>query len=65
MKTASLVDGAWRLDVTDTHEAVTQITAFAQQHDVRILEITSAVASLEDAFMTILEQNTDASQVKR
>jgi len=64
VKAASLVDRAWRLEVADIHKAVTEITAFAQQHDVRVLEITSGAVSLEDAFMTILERSTRAPEVK-
>ena len=54
---ASLVDGTWRLEVTDPHAAVTQIVSFAEKHGVRILEIGTATASLEDAFMEILKDN--------
>ena len=52
---ASLVDGSWRLEVTDPHAAITQIVSFAEKYGVRILEIGTATASLEDAFMKILQ----------
>jgi len=54
---ASLVDGTWRLEVTDPHAAVAQIVFFAEKYGVRVLEIGTATASLEDAFMEILKDN--------
>jgi ABC-2 type transport system ATP-binding protein len=54
---ASLVDGTWRLEVTDPHAAVAQIVSFAEKHGLRVLEIETATASLEDAFMEILKDN--------
>jgi len=65
VKAASFVDGAWRLELTDTHATLTQLTAFAQQRDVRILGITSAAANLEDAFMAIIERDADQPEPKR
>ena len=59
---ASLVDGTWRLEVSDPHAAVTQIVSFAEKYGVRVLEIGTATASLEDAFMTILKDNVDGRE---
>jgi len=59
---ASLVDGTWRLEVTDPHAAVTQIVFFAEKHGVRVLEIGTTTASLEDAFMEILKDNVDGRE---
>ena len=65
VKEASLVGRAWRLEVTDTHTAVAEITAFAGRRGVRILEISSAAASLEDAFMTIIERGAGEPEARR
>jgi len=51
----SQANGAWQLDVIDVHTAVAQLVSFAERRAVRIEEIGSAGASLEDAFVTILE----------
>jgi ABC-2 type transport system ATP-binding protein len=55
VRSISSIDGTWHLEVTDPHTAVSQIVSFAEQQGVRILEIETTGASLEDAFMTILE----------
>jgi len=47
------------LDVSDTHLAVAQLVSFAEQEGVRILQMASALPSLEDAFVSILEQHDD------
>ena len=54
IKAAALVGDRWRLEVSDTHEAVAQLVWFAGQQGVRLLEIDSATVSFEDAFMDIL-----------
>ena len=51
----SQVNGAWQLGMTDVHTAVAQLVSFAERRTVRIEELSSAGASLEDAFVTILE----------
>lgn len=56
---ASMVDGTWRLEITDPHAAVAQILSFADQRGLRVVEIGTTTASLEDAFMTILQDNRD------
>jgi ABC-2 type transport system ATP-binding protein len=57
-KSAKAVDGKWRLETSDVHTAVAQITAFAAARALRILEINSEITSLEDAFMTILDDKS-------
>ena len=52
------IDGEWRLEASDTHAGVAQIVAFAETQGVRIDQIRAAGATLEDAFITILEQNS-------
>jgi ABC-2 type transport system ATP-binding protein len=52
---AAVVDGAWRLQVADTHTAISQIVSFAEERGIRILAVGSFFPSLEDAFVTILE----------
>ena len=64
VKSATVVEGKWRLETSDIHKAVGQITGFAESRGLRILEINSETTSLEDAFMTILtdklsRQDTD------
>jgi ABC-2 type transport system ATP-binding protein len=55
VRSVSSIDGTWHLEVTDPHAAVSQIVSFAEKQGVRILEIRTAAVSLEDAFMTIVE----------
>jgi ABC-2 type transport system ATP-binding protein len=55
VRSVNAIDGMLHLKVTDPHAAVSQIVSFAEKQGVRILEIRTAGASLEDAFMTILE----------
>ena len=50
-------DGAWRLEVDNTHEAVSQLMLLAEKRGFRVLEIDTITPSLEDAFMKILETN--------
>jgi ABC-2 type transport system ATP-binding protein len=57
VRSASIVDGTWHLEITDPHAAVAQILSFADKRGVRVVEIGTATASLEDAFMTILQEN--------
>ncbi len=49
------VDGAWRLEVTDTHAAVAQLVSFAEKEGLRVSEIGTITPTLEDAFVAILE----------
>jgi len=65
VKTAALSEGRWALDVSDVHVATIEITALAEKKGLRILEITSGGASLEDAFMTILDANTAGREADR
>jgi len=59
VRSISLVEGAWRLEVTDVHRAAAQLLSFADEHVVRILELNTSTPSLEDAFMTILESDSE------
>ncbi len=45
------------LDVNGTHSATAQLISFAEQNGVRVLHISSAPPSLEDAFVTILKEH--------
>ena len=57
-------DHAWRLEVSDTHVALAQLLTFSETWQLRLEEINSAGASLEDAFMEILQDNlTDLGKV--
>jgi len=50
-------DHAWRLEVSDTHTALAQLLAFGETAGLRLEGINSTGASLEDAFMEILQDN--------
>jgi ABC-2 type transport system ATP-binding protein len=57
VRTAAHVDGKWRLEVDDLHTAVCDLVAFAQQRTLRILELDTAGVTLEEAFISILDDN--------
>jgi ABC-2 type transport system ATP-binding protein len=57
----SSIDGAWRLEATDVHAAVSQLVAFAEKHGVRIVDIGTATPSFEDVFMSILREDVAGS----
>jgi ABC-2 type transport system ATP-binding protein len=59
IRSMTVADDGWRLDVTSTHEAVGQLMRLADKEGFRILEIDTITPSLEDAFMTILEAGTN------
>lgn len=59
---ASQAEGGWRLEVSDTHEATAQVLAFAEKQDIRVLEINTLGASLEDAFMALLNDGSRAPE---
>jgi len=59
VRSACMVDGTWHLEITDPHAAVAQILSFAEKRGDRVLEIGTTTASLEDAFMTILQANRE------
>jgi ABC-2 type transport system ATP-binding protein len=50
-------NGAWRLEVADTHTALAQLLAFCDTAGLRLEALTATGASLEDAFMEILQDN--------
>jgi ABC-2 type transport system ATP-binding protein len=58
-RSASMIGGTWHLEITDPHAAVAQILSFADKEGVRVVEIGTTTASLEDAFITILQDNRD------
>ncbi len=62
VQAAAFAEGTWRLEVRETHAAVAQVASFAEERGLRILHVTSAAASLEDAFMTILEGGAPAPE---
>jgi hypothetical protein len=49
-------NGAWRLEVVEAQAALEQLVAFAGSEGVRISEINTITASLEDAFMSFLKE---------
>lgn len=58
VRSASCASGTWQLEVTDTHAAVAQIISLAEKQHLKIAEVSTAGVSLEDAFMTILEDRS-------
>ena len=54
VRSAGLADGTWRLEAADTHAAVAEVVAFADRQGVRVEQIDSTAASLEEAFMALL-----------
>ncbi|MFZ5450674.1 MAG: ATP-binding cassette domain-containing protein [Thermodesulfobacteriota bacterium] len=52
---ASPRNGAWRLEIAEVQAALEQLAAFAGSAGVRISEISTMTASLEDAFMSFLK----------
>ena len=65
VQAAARADGKWLLTVRHTHEAVAQLAPFAERQGVRILEISSAAASLEDAFVTILKEGAAETETRQ
>lgn len=53
---ASSQNGTWRLEIAEAHAALEQLVAFAGSEGVRISEINTITASLEDAFMRFLQE---------
>ena len=58
---AALSKGTWHLEVSGVHEALQQLVALARDHGVKIQKIGSTPASLEDAFVAILQQDANPS----
>lgn len=65
VKSASLANGTWSLIVSDTDSAVWQISSFARGRGIRIVQIASALPSLEDAFLSIVEGDNKARALGR
>ena len=63
--TAAFAEGVWSLETSDAHTAVREIVAFAERAGIRVLDIGSAAASLEDAFMSILDASIPESEMNR
>lgn len=55
VRSATNVGGTWRLEVSNPHEAVNQVLSLAERENVRIVEINTTLGSLEDAFISILQ----------
>jgi ABC-2 type transport system ATP-binding protein len=60
---ASPRNGAWRLEVAEPHAALEQLVAFAEGEGVRISEINTMTASLEDAFMSFLKEGGPEAEI--
>ncbi len=56
VRAAACTQEAWRLDAPDTDAALGQIVAFARQRGVRITEVSTTSATLEEAFLDVLER---------
>jgi len=55
VRAVSPAQGGWRLEVTDAHAALAELVAFADRQGVRIEAVEAAGASLEEAFLSILD----------
>jgi len=55
VRSAAAEGGAWRLEVSDLHDAVRELSAFAEREGLRIEELDAGPPSLEDAFLRIIE----------
>jgi len=62
IQSTSCVQGVWHLKVCDTHTALTQVVSFAERENLHILEVSTTAASLEEAFLTILEDAPSSSR---
>jgi len=49
-------NGVWRLEAAEVHATLEQLVAFAAATGVRISAISTPTASLEDAFMSFLQE---------
>ncbi len=63
VRSAINVDGKWRLEVDDLHAAVCDLVAFADERCLRILELDTAGVTLEEAFISILDDNVREAEV--
>ncbi len=61
---ASFQNGVWRLEVTEAHAALQQLVSFAEAAGVRLSEISTMTASLEDAFMSLLTECTTKEEAR-
>ncbi len=57
VRSAAAAGGGWRLEVSDVHQALSQMVSFLDRQNLKILDLTAPEASLEEAFMTILTDN--------
>ncbi|MBN1593848.1 MAG: ABC transporter ATP-binding protein [Candidatus Coatesbacteria bacterium] len=57
IKSASIDGNELKVDVLDVHDAIAQIMTYVELRGGRILSIESVAPSLEDAFISILEQH--------
>ena len=62
VESAALKEGTWSLEVNDIHSALAQLMSFAEGRGVRILKIGSTPATLEDAFVAILQEKAAESE---
>jgi len=59
---ASCAEGRWRLEVNDIHSALAQLVSLAEKEFVEVVEIATAIGTLEDAFVTLLAKNPPGGQ---
>ena len=56
VRTVEFQDGSWRLDVSDLHEALSQLVTFCQGQRVRVEDVGAREPTLEDAFVSLLSK---------
>jgi len=62
VQSAQLTEGTCRIEVTDLHVAISQIVSFAGREGAEITQISTSPANLEDAFITILEDDSGLTE---
>ncbi len=62
VRAATCEDGAWRLEVAEIDAALRELVAFASEAGVRIEGVEAGGATLEDAFMSVLEAGTSDAE---
>ncbi len=60
VRAAAISDGAWTLDAANLHAALSQLVALADRLELTVIELSTSGASLEDAFLSILQQQDHA-----
>jgi len=55
VRAANLDSGAWRIEVSDIHDALGQMLGLCRSENVRIEDLSASEPTLEDAFVALLD----------